>query len=150
MRLGLQANSSTMSWLQKKKVVSIIVLVFCVFLADNFLDKENNQRYSNIDQLHSSRTSGTMVTFEATVYKLLRDDLTGDKHQKMILKTGNKTLLLAHNIDIAPRVPVIKGDKLLIKGQYEWNEKGGLVHWTHRSNNSHPQGWIKFNNTKYQ
>jgi hypothetical protein len=91
-----------------------------------------------------------MVNFEAEVIKLLRDDLKGDKHQKLIMKTNRHTLLLAHNIDIAPRIPVRVGDTIIVQGQYEWNEQGGLVHWTHRSNNEHPHGWVKHNNTKYQ
>ncbi len=141
-----------MSLLQKKKIIGIVVLVISAFLAEQELfsgAKEENQD-SQIEQLIKSRVSGKMVTIEATVIKLLKDDLKGDKHQKMILKKANNTLLLAHNIDIAPRVPAKKGDILLIKGQYEWNEKGGLLHWTHRSNSSHPAGWIKHNNKTYQ
>ncbi len=136
-----------MSLSQKKKIIGIVVLLISAFFVENKLNTQ--EKTAQIERLFNSRTSGKMVTFDATVLKLLKDDLKGDKHQKLILKTGNKTLLLAHNIDIAPRVPVKKGDSLLIKGKYEWNEKGGLVHWTHRSFNDHPAGWIKHNNKKY-
>ncbi len=141
-----------MSLTQKKKIIGIVVLVISVFLAEQkvFSDGKKANSESQIEQLVKSRVSGEMVTIEATVIKLLKDDLKGDKHQKMILKSANNTLLLAHNIDIAPRVPAKKGDVLSIKGQYEWNDKGGLLHWTHRSNSSHPAGWIKHNNKTYQ
>lgn len=141
-----------MSLSQKKKIIGIVVLVISAFLAEQKVfsgGKEVNSD-SRIEQLVKSRVSGKMVTIEAIVIKLLKDDLKGDKHQKMILKNANNTLLLAHNIDIAQRVPAKKGDVLLIKGQYEWNDKGGLLHWTHRSNSSHPAGWIKHNNITYQ
>ena len=141
-----------MSLSQKKKIIGIVVLIISAFLAEQGLFSGTKQESSDsqIEQLIKSRVSGKMVTIEATVIKLLKDDLKGDKHQKMILKNANNTLLLAHNIDIAARVPAKKGDLLLIKGQYEWNEKGGLLHWTHRSNSSHPAGWIKHNNKTYQ
>ena len=93
--------------------------------------------------------AGQMVKFEAEVIKILKDDLKGDKHQKLIIKKGNQTILLAHNIDIAPRIPVKIGDIIIVNGEYEWNEQGGVVHWTHRSNNQHPAGWVNHKNIKY-
>lgn len=131
------------------KILSIIALVISAFFAEQYLFADVKPK-SKIEEVIYARQSGQMVNFEAEVIKLLRDDLKGDKHQKLIMKTNRHTLLLAHNIDIAPRVPVRVGDTIFVQGQYEWNEQGGLVHWTHRSNNEHPGGWIKHKNTKYQ
>jgi hypothetical protein len=130
------------------KILSIFALVISAFFAEKFIQKDNKSN-SNIAEIINARQSGKMVNFEARVIKLLRDDLKGDKHQKLIMKTGKYTLLLAHNIDIAPRIPVKIGDKIGVQGEYEWNEQGGLVHWTHRSNNAHPAGWINHKNIKY-
>jgi hypothetical protein len=58
------------------------------------------------------------------------------------------TVLLAHNIDVADRVPVKKNDTSTVNGQYEWNDKGGVVHWTHKKDNN-PYGWVMSNNKKY-
>ena len=132
-----------------KKILSIIALVISAFFAQRFINVEN-QFSSNIEEVINARQSGQIVNFEARVIKLLRDDLKGDKHQKLIMKTNAHTLLLAHNIDIAPRIPVKVGDTIIVQGEYEWNDQGGLVHWTHRSNNQHPGGWIKHKNIKYQ
>lgn len=79
-----------------------------------------------------SRTSDTLVRFESRVRKILPDDRDGDRHQRFLveLKSG-ETLLIAHNIDLAPRVPAEVGDVVTIAGEYEWNEQGGVVHWTH-------------------
>ena len=38
-----------------------------------------------------------------------------------------------HNIEVAPRVASLElGDTVEFKGEYIWNEEGGLIHWTHR------------------
>ena len=66
------------------------------------------------------------------IRRLLSDDNDGSRHQRMILDMRNgQTLLIAHNIDLAQRVPAGLGDRIRIRGMYEWNELGGLVHWTH-------------------
>ena len=63
---------------------------------------------------------------------MLHDDDEGSRHQRFILDMRNgQTLLIAHNIDLAKRVPVSMGDRVHVRGMYEWNDLGGLVHWTH-------------------
>lgn len=64
--------------------------------------------------------------------RLIADDDDGVRHQRFILDMRNgQSLLMAHNIDLADRVPVGLGDRIRFRGMYEWNEMGGLVHWTH-------------------
>ena len=114
-------------------------------------NNESNN-YRKLNQLIATKQSGKIITIKAVVIKILDDDLNGDKHQKLILKlfNSNVTLLLAHNIDMAPRVPVKKGAIITVHGQYEWNEKGGLIHWTHRDiKNKHPDGWVEYKDKRY-
>ena len=98
------------------------------------------------------KRSGVMAEGQARVQRLLPDDLEGLRHQKMILRLSNgMTVLVAHNIDIAPRVPLSEGDTISYRGQYEWNEKGGLIHWTHHDpRGRHPAGWIEHNGKTYK
>lgn len=78
------------------------------------------------------KASDVLVRFEAKVRKVLPDDRDGDQHQRFLVDLkGGQTLLIAHNIDLASRVPVDVGDLVTISGEYEWNEQGGVVHWTH-------------------
>ncbi|MGZ7031830.1 MAG: DUF3465 domain-containing protein, partial [Thermoanaerobaculia bacterium] len=43
------------------------------------------------------------------------------------------------------------GDQVAFRGEYVWNPKGGLVHWTHRDPTSHHQpGWLKHNGETFQ
>jgi len=90
--------------------------------------------------------SGVPVTGEGVVARILPDDNDGHRHQRFILNLpSGQTLLIAHNIDIAPRLASLKpGDSVAFKGVYEWNAKGGTVHWTHRDPNGHrPGGWLQ-------
>jgi hypothetical protein len=136
-----------LSKLTQKILATVIILTVAFFLSDyQTLETANDNK-----PLFTQQQTGKIITVDATVIKLLADDVTGSRHQKMILKVAGKTLLLAHNIDIAPRIPVTVGAKINVRGQYEWNEKGGLIHWTHRDKkNKHTHGWVEFNNKRYQ
>lgn len=75
---------------------------------------------------------GSWIEVTGFISRLLADDNEGSRHQRFIIDIGNRrTLLIAHNIDLADRVPLGMGDRVRVRGMYEWNDLGGLVHWTH-------------------
>ncbi|MEK5794260.1 DUF3465 domain-containing protein, partial [Acinetobacter nosocomialis] len=44
-----------------------------------------------------------------------------------------------------------KGDTVEFNGEYEYNPKGGVIHWTHRDpRGTHENGWLKHNGQTYQ
>jgi hypothetical protein len=101
----------------------------------------------------ASHQSGVAVVGKGEVDRVLPDDNNGDRHQRFILRLDSgQTLLIAHNIDIAPRIPALKvGDMVEFGGQYEWNEQGGTVHWTHHDpSGKHQAGWLRCNGQVYQ
>lgn len=101
----------------------------------------------------TEQASGGQVSGEGTVIKLLADDNQGSRHQRFILKLpSGQTLLVAHNIDLAPRIASLKsGDSVAFSGVYEWNVQGGVIHWTHRDPSSRYQaGWLKHAGQTYQ
>jgi hypothetical protein len=106
-----------------------------------------------LDAFKNKQSNVVVENLAGTVEALLPDDIEGDKHQRFIIRIArNQTLLIVHNIDVAPRVDgLIKGDRVSVKGEYEWNERGGLVHWTHKDpQSSHEDGWIDYRNVRYQ
>ena len=83
----------------------------------------------------------------------LPDDTEGDRHQRFIVRLASgQTLLIAHNIDVAPRVEGLdEGDTVGFRGVYEWSDEGGSVHWTHHDpDGSHAPGWILHQGRTYQ
>ena len=85
----------------------------------------------------TKRDTGDWVELTGFVTRLLSDDNDESRHQRFVIDIGNRTtLLIAHNLELAKRVPVGMGDRVQVRGMYEWNDLGGLVHWTHHD----PQG----------
>ncbi len=104
-------------------------------------------------QLFAQHKSGETVTGKGNVTRVLSDDNDGSRHQRFILALGSgQTLLIAHNIDIAPRLPGLQvGDAVSFKGTYEWGAEGGTVHWTHRDpSGDHVTGYLKYDGKTYK
>lgn len=75
------------------------------------------------------------------------------RHQRFISELKSKqTLLIARNIDLSPRIFALSlNDKIEFFGEYEWNDKGDVIHWTpHDPQEIHVGGWIFYNSVIYQ
>jgi hypothetical protein len=97
--------------------------------------------------------SGTMMRVGGRVQRLLADDREGSAHQRFIIATSSGvTLLVAHNIDLAPRLDgLAAGDPVEVYGEYEWNDQGGLIHWTHKDpGGNHSPGYVDWRGRRYQ
>ncbi|WP_158966681.1 DUF3465 domain-containing protein [Paraglaciecola sp. L3A3] len=107
---------------------------------------------ASISQAYKNQQSDVQVKGSGIVVRILEDDNQGFRHQKFILKiASNHTILIAHNIDLAPRInSITNGDTVQFFGEYEWNDKGGVVHWTHKDpNGNHLHGWLKHKGRVY-
>ena len=73
------------------------------------------------------------------------------EHQRFVLSVGDgQTLLIAHNAELAGRIPLGLGDRVRFRGLFEWNAHGGLVHWTHADPMGHDEGgWVEFRKKRY-
>jgi len=112
-------------------------------------NKNNNGM--SLNKRFTKRDDGDWIEVTGFVRRLLSDDNDGSRHQRFIIDIGSGwTLLIAHNIDLAKRVPLGMGDRVQVRGMYEWNDLGGLVHWTHDD----PQriedgGWVRYRRRYY-
>ena len=125
----------------------LFMLFTCFYLSTTII-------YANplIDKAYHSKQSDVQVQGSAKVIKLLSDDNNGSRHQRFVLKlSSNLTILVAHNIDLSNRIENLKvGDTVEFYGEYEWNKKGGVLHWTHHDpKKKHKDGWLKHNGIVY-
>lgn len=116
-------------------------------------DTTRSSQEVSIEELFARRQSDVQVRGVGTVVRTLSDDNEGSRHQRFILELpSGHTLLIAHNIDLAPRIDSLrKGDRVEFFGEYEWNERGGVIHWTHHDpKGQHVGGWLKHEGRTYQ
>jgi hypothetical protein len=156
--------------MQKKKflhnpivVGSIILAAILIFYAHRIAFSPNSpsgisgQGVSAADQILASafanHTSKLQVTGQGVVDQILPDDVSGTMHQRFVVRLGSgQTILIAHNINAGSRISGLhEGDTVRFYGEYEWNNKGGVVHWTHREEKGpHVGGWLEVNGRRYE
>ena len=106
-----------------------------------------------LGQAIRNREKRVWMTLEGRVVQVLPDDLEGSRHQRFLFDVapGIPTLKLSHNIDLAPPVPMAEGDRFAARGRYEWNEFGGVIHWTHHDPDREIEGgWVEFRGERYE
>lgn len=140
---------------------TIIFVLLAVLIIVSFLERNGFRPggspgpgdTAQIAAAFENRVSNLQVEGSGLVEKVLKDDLEGSRHQRIIVRiSDDQTVLIAHNIDLAPRVEKVKkGDRLEFFGEYEWNDKGGVIHWTHRDPaRRHVDGWLRHQGKLYQ
>ncbi|MDJ0938361.1 MAG: DUF3465 domain-containing protein [Woeseiaceae bacterium] len=99
---------------------------------------------------YGKRDDGEWIEDAGRVIRLLADHHDAERHQRFVVEVRGQTLLIAHNLDLARRVPLGIGDKVRFRGIYEYNEQGGLVHWTHRDPLGRDAGgWVQFRREEF-
>ncbi|MCB2217219.1 MAG: DUF3465 domain-containing protein [Desulfobulbaceae bacterium] len=145
--------------MRQRIVLVLLLLLGLVVLQQRyhwFFDEPSGEIVSSAEQLQQAfrdRRSSIQVEGRGTVIKVLKDDRQGSRHQRFILElpTG-QTLLVSHNIDLAPRIDTLRiGDQVEFFGVYEYNDQGGVIHWTHHDPaGRHVDGWIRHNGRLYR
>lgn len=148
-----------------KNILAILVVLLVAYsylkeqgislpgLASSQISVKSSVPGGSLSQAINNQTSDIQVEGSGIVSKTLRDDLNGSRHQRFILRLDdNRTLLVAHNIDLAPKIESLrKGDRVSFYGEYEWNNKGGVLHWTHHDpGGRHIDGWLEHQGKRYQ
>jgi hypothetical protein len=108
---------------------------------------------SPVARLFAEGRSDEIITDAGVVVHVLPDDNDGSRHQRFLVEVDRTdiTIKIAHNLDLAPRVPAREGDRLTFKGEYEWNDLGGALHWTHHDPKRWREGgWIDHEGKRYE
>lgn len=142
----MRRNSTLLTW----AVVAVLFLLWRQFGPGLPTDLERGD--AGVANAFAARQSGVMVEFTGRAQRLLQDDDDESPHQRFIVELDNgQTVLVAHNLDLAARVPLEEWDTLTVRGEYEWNEQGGVVHWTHRDPGAGiKHGWIEHRGQRYE
>jgi hypothetical protein len=143
-----------------RKLLIVIVLaaaIYAVIRINNVTIFDHSGTHHGSEQLleqaFENRKSNFQVEGEGEVIRILSDDLKGRRHQRFIVRLhSGQTFLISHNIDLAPRINNLhKGDVVTFFGEYEWNHKGGVIHWTHHDPaGRHVGGWIMHRGKTYR
>jgi hypothetical protein len=145
---ALALAAAVIQWLQQEPG-----LVGRAVTTEQSASAKQESRNDSVDQAFAARTSDVQVEGEGVVSKILKDDNDGSRHQRFILTLrSGQTLLVAHNIDLAPRLDSLReGDTVKFFGEYEWNTKGGVLHWTHHDpGKRHVGGWLEHQGRRYE
>jgi len=142
----------------KKLVIAVLAIAGAYYAFEQSrpvgqVDATNPAPGAQPKQSRDQWRSGDQVRGTGTVSRILSDDSDGSRHQRFILQlSSGKTLLIAHNIDLAPRIASLReGDTVSFYGEYESNEQGGVIHWTHHDpQGRHAAGWLEHEGQRYQ
>lgn len=140
---------------QKQRFWLLIAFAVIGYAASKY-NPESTNPPSLIDSVQTAYTqqqSDVQLEVTGFIKKLLADDNEGTRHQKFIVQVpSGLTILVAHNIDLAPRIKNLKkGTNITLYGEYEWSQKGGILHWTHHDpRGRHADGWIDYQGRRYQ
>ena len=134
-------------------LIVVGLVVYQYYYADNEAVDAGLQTGSHaVEQAFAAQRSGLWLETSGRVIRVLKDDNEGARHQKFVLELDDgHSVLVAHNIDLARRIPAREGLSLTVRGRYEWNERGGVIHWTHHDPDGREQGgWIEVGDVRYE
>lgn len=70
-------------------------------------------------------------------------------HEGFIVGFGKTSARIEDNIDITGYIPLQRGDRVTLRGQYECND--GVIHWTHHDPSArHIPGFVEVNGKRYE
>jgi hypothetical protein len=60
------------------------------------------------------------------------------------------TVRVESNLDLMGSLPVREGRAAIVRGEYEYDPRGGVIHWTHRDpSGRHPGGFVEVDGRRY-
>ncbi len=104
--------------------------------------------------LFSAQRSGVEVVAQGRVTRVLGVQAgRSSPHEGFLLRLDSGCALVVRvevNTDFTGTIPLSIGQRVLVKGDYEYYSRGGVIHWTHRDpRGRHENGYVDVNGTMY-
>jgi len=145
------------TWLRRgTAMLTLSILVACTHTAPASHGVQPPQ--NPIFGFYAARMSNVEVEEDGIVRRLLGTRRTrGGSHEGFIvdvpLQGSGQTLTIKieDNVDLTGPIPLKLGDHVHFRGEYVYDPRGGIVHWTHRDPRMrHAPGFIEVNGRFFQ
>jgi len=109
---------------------------------------------SAVCEAFSNARSGVEVVAAGTVTRSLGTQAGRvSPHEGFLLRLDSGCSLIVRveaNTDFTGPIPIERGERVVVKGEYEYYPLGGVVHWTHRDpRGRHEGGFIEAGGQTY-
>jgi hypothetical protein len=132
--------------------VALVIATACAPAAPAATASDIAAQNAAIQRAFEQHSDGAELTATGMVDRVLSDQSgPSGPHERFIVRlSSGMTVLIEHNLSIAPRVPVAVGMPVTVHGEYVWNAEGGLLHFTHHDpDRSHEAGYILYSGRRY-
>ena len=108
--------------------------------------------FAPLEHAYYDRHSSFMSEVSGTVVRIVVDDRSEPNTQQFFIRLQNgQTVLVVHDLKGGARVPVAIEDQVTIRGEYIWNETGGILQNTERDlSPQRRHGFIEHEGKRYQ
>jgi hypothetical protein len=108
----------------------------------------------SICRAYTQQASRKEVIAQGTIVDVLGEsEGRGGEHEGYLLKLdGDCDLLLRveTNLSITGPIPIRRREQVIVKGEYEYDAEGGVLHWTHHDPSArHVAGYVVIDNHTY-
>lgn len=134
------------------RLLATVILAACT--GDNAADKDNASLYA----AWRAGASHVEVTASGTIARVLgvRADGRFGPHEGFLVHLRGAgghglTIEVEDNLRLTGPVPIEAGEDVVVHGEYEYDLRGGVVHWTHHDpSGHHAAGYIRVNGRLYE
>lgn len=143
--------------MREARLLAVMALCACSSVTQPAASNAPARASADVCNAYRAQASKVEVTASGTVVKVLgvRTGPSGP-HEGFLVATDpaggcRLTLRVEHNLDIAARIPLQRGEAVELRGEYIYDPRGGILHWTHRDpRGRHPSGYVRANGEVYQ
>lgn len=103
---------------------------------------------------YSAGRSGVEVVADGTVTRVLGvQQGRVSPHEGFLFRLASVCSVVVRveaNTDFTGPIPLTTGERVVVKGEYEYYSRGGVIHWTHRDpRGRHENGYIEAGGHSY-